>query len=414
MASTHVPSERTSSVPPGRLIVMLGLLSILGPLTIDLYLPAFPQIENELATTPFAVQLTLSGATLGFALGQLVVGPWSDSIGRRLPLLIGTGVHVAASVAIAASPDIEWLIVLRVLQGAGSSGAGVVAMAMIRDVAEGSSLIKGLARVALFSGTAPIVAPFLGAQLMHLFSWRGIFVVVAAYGGVVLVLAAAFIPETLSPERRLGGRGRGRVLRSYRLLLRDRSFVGVALVGGMMVSSVFAYLSTSSFMFQQAFGLAPQTYGLISGINGLMFVVGTQVSAALAVRQGPHRVLAMILLGMVLIPAALILLSWVWPGLAGVVIAMALFLLLAGGCGPCLSALGLAEHGERAGTAAALLGAANFGLAGVASPVVGLLGVTSFAPLGAVMAAAMLLANLAFWFMIAPRRRRPGGQALDR
>src|SRR5690606_16909475 len=118
--------------------------------------------------------------------------------------------HVAASVAIAASPDIEWLIVLRVLQGAGSSGAGVVAMAMIRDVAEGSSLIKGLARVALFSGTAPIVAPFVGAQLMHLFSWRGIFVVVAAYGGVVLVLAAAFIPETLSPERRLGGRGRGR------------------------------------------------------------------------------------------------------------------------------------------------------------------------------------------------------------
>lgn len=385
-----------------RLITLLGFLSILGPLTIDLYLPAFPQIQDELGASPFAVQLTLSGATLGFALGQLVVGPWSDSVGRRIPLLVGTGAHIVASLAIASSPDIEWLVALRVLQGAGASGSGVVAMAMIRDLAEGRALIKGLARVALFSGVAPIAAPFVGAQLMQLVSWRGIFVVVAVYGAAVLALAVALIPETLPSGRRLGTKGSDHVLRRYAGLLRDRSLVGVAFIGGMMVSSVFAYLSTSAFMFQQSFGLDAQAYGLISAGNGIMFVVGTQVAAIAAARFGPKPVLVLNLVSMLVLAGVLMAVSGTSWALAGIIGAMAVFMLLAGSCSPCLQTLGLSRHRDRAGTAAAFLGAANFGLAGLASPVVGLLGVRSALPLGAVMGSAMALAILVYLFAVAP------------
>lgn len=385
-------------VSPARLsaglIVVLGLLAVLGPLTIDLYLPAFPQMQAELATSPAQIQLTLSAATIGFALGQLVVGPWSDSVGRRRPLLIATGVHIAASLAIAASPEVEWILALRVIQGAGAAGGGVVAMAMIRDVAEGRELIRGLARVALFTGITPVVAPFLGALLMSVFDWRGIFLVVTLYGVGILVVCILWLPETLSPSRRLDTSDRQAVWKGYRALLGDRKFVGVALVGGMMVSSVFAYLTSSSFVLQGEYGLTPQGYGVVSAANAVAFVVGTQLSAFVAQRQSPARVLWVVLPGMAVTAFVLSIAGSLSPGLVPILGLMLVFFVLAGACGPCLGALGLADHADHAGTAAAVLGAANFGLAGVAAPVVGLLGLTSFAPLGLVIGVAMTLATV--------------------
>lgn len=395
------PQTRSGASP--RLVILLGFLAVLGPLTIDLYLPAFPQMQADLDTTPALIQLTLSAATLGFALGQLVVGPWSDSIGRRRPLLVATALHVVASIAIAAAPDTAWVLVLRVLQGAGAAGGGVVAMAMMRDVAEGKQLVKGLARVALFTGIAPVIAPFLGAQLMAALSWRGLFAVVATYG--LLMLAAAFIwmPETLPFERRFLRSDRSAVWRGYRGLLGDRRFVGIALIGGFLVSSVFAYLSTSSFLFQQQYGLTPQLYGVISAFNAVAFVLGTQVSAFVAQRAAPQRILAVILPSIALSGFSLGAIGLssesIWP----VIAVMLVFMMFAGACGPCLGALGLADNADRAGTAAALLGAANFGLAGLASPIVGAIGIATVLPLGVVMGSAMALATLVLWTMVLRR-----------
>lgn len=388
--ASNAPTERV----PATLIVLLGLLAVLGPLTIDLYLPAFPEMQGDLATSPSRVQLTLTAATIGFALGQLVVGPWSDAVGRRRPLLVATSAHVLASIAIVAAPDITWVLILRVVQGAGAAGGGVVATAMIRDVAEGRQLIRGLARVALFTGIAPIAAPFVGAQLMSVTDWRGIFAVVAVYGAAMVLLCLVRLPETLPQHRRAERSTTRAVWRGYRTLLRNRRFVGIALIGGLMVSSVFAYLSSSSFLFQEEYRLSPQSYGAISAVNAVAFVVGTQVAAFFAQRYSPVRVLWCILPLMATSGLLLSLVSIGSTEVAPLVGVMIVFFTLAGGCGPCLGAIALADQAERAGTAAALLGAANFGLAGIASPIVGVLGLTSAVPLGLVIASAMTLATV--------------------
>jgi DHA1 family bicyclomycin/chloramphenicol resistance-like MFS transporter len=408
MSMSEMVADRERDRVPARLIVVLGLLAVLGPLTIDLYLPAFPQMQSELTTSPSHVQLTLTAATIGFALGQLVVGPWSDSIGRRRPLLVATAVHVGASIAIVAAPDITWVVLLRVLQGAGAAGGGVVAMAMIRDVAEGRNLVRGLARVALFTGIAPVVAPFVGAQLMSVMSWRGIFAVVAVYGVAMIATCAIWLPETLSNDRRFDRSDRSAVWRGYRTLLGNRRFVGVALIGGMMVSAVFAFLSSSSFLFQREYGLSPQDYGLISAANAVTFAAGTQISALLAQRFSPVLVLWGVL---PLMAGAGFFLSVVssWSiGLSPIVITMLAFFALAGGCGPCLGAIGLADQTARAGTAAALLGAANFGIAGIASPIVGALGLSDLMPLGLVIGTAMSIATVLLYALV---RRGPDVRA---
>ena len=357
-------------------------------------------LQEDFGTSPSSIQLTLSAATVGFAVGQLIVGPWSDSIGRRRPLLVATGVHVAASVAIALAPDITWLVALRVLQGAGAAGGAVVATAMIRDVAAGRQLLRGLARMALFTGIAPVIAPFLGAQLMTLLDWRGLFIVVAGYGLVMLVVALAFLPETLPLARRFDRSDRRAVWNGYRGLFRDRRFVGVALTGGLMVSSVFAYLSTSSFVFQQQYALDAQAYGLISAGNAVAFVVGTQVSALAARRLSPFRILSVVLPALALTGFSLTLIAVLNGSVWVIVAVMLVFMMCAGACGPCLGVLGLSSHADTAGTAAALMGATNFGLAGLASPIVGAIGTGTFTPLGIVMGVAMTGATVLLWTLV--------------
>ncbi len=234
MTSTLVyPHAETRS---GRLtyVLVLGLLVALGPFTIDLYLPAFPAVRADLAATESAVQITLTATMIGFGFGQLVIGPWSDAVGRRMPLLVATGVHVLASVGVAGSPDVRWVVVFRILQGVGAAGGGVVATAIVRDVFGGTLLIRMLARIALVTGLAPIMAPVVGSQLLCLLDWRCLFVVVAAYGVLILILAFGLIAETLPEERRTTGGGRGTAT-SFFVLLWDRQFVGVAVIGGLLV-----------------------------------------------------------------------------------------------------------------------------------------------------------------------------------
>lgn len=382
-------------------LLVLSLLVALGPMTVDLYLPAFPALQEDLGASTVAVQLTLTATTIGLALGQLAMGPWSDVVGRRRPLLIATAVHVLASIGVALAPSIEWVLMLRVLQGAGAAGGAVVTMAIVRDLYAGRSFVHALARLALVTGTAPVIAPVVGSQLLRWVDWRGIFVCVAAYGALVLILAIMVLRETLPAKHRGAGDIRT-VLQRYRAVLTDRAFVGVAFIGGMIVSGVFAYMTSSSFLLQQVYGLDTNGYSLVFAFNAIAFVAGTQITARLSGRFAPQTILGVTLPTLAIAGVSVAGTGRLNLGLVALVLCTVVFHLAAGASGPCLGMIGMAPHAARAGTAAALLGAVNFGLGGILSPVVGVLGVQSAEPVGLVMGAVGIMAIFLFVVLVRP------------
>ena len=311
-----------------------------------------------------AIQLTLTATMLGFALGQLLVGPWSDRIGRRLPLIIATSVHVTAwSLGIFVAVRFEMLFAFRILQGAGAAAGGVVAMAIVRDLFGGLPLVRMLSRLSLVNGLAPILAPVIGSQLLRLMPWRGIFLFLAIYGVLVVLAAIFFIVETLPAERRallphstIGSR--------YRSLFGDRIFVGVAIMAGMTFSGLFAYLSSSSFLFQDVYGLDAQQFGLLFAVNSVGVVAGVQVSSFVARFVGPQWILVGAVSGMILSASTIVVLGLLDAGIVGI-------LCRCGSSSSRADSLSLARRcshlrvtGVEAATAASLLGALNFGTRG--------------------------------------------------
>jgi DHA1 family bicyclomycin/chloramphenicol resistance-like MFS transporter len=382
-------------------ILLLGALTALGPFTIDLYLPAFPDLEASLGVTEAQVQLTLAGTTIGFALGQLIVGPFSDKFGRRLPLILATALHIASSIGAALSTDIATLGLFRVLMGVGAAGGGVVALAMVRDLFSGYAMVKMFSRMALVNGLAPILAPVIGSQLLLVMPWPGIFVFLACYGALVIVASLVLVRETLPPEKR--GQSGMTARQRYKSLFTDRIFVGLLVVGGMNFAGLFTYLSASPFLFQDIFGFSPQQYGLLFGINSLGIVAGVQISSRLIRRVPPQWIVAGSTAWMFLMALLIVIFDQGGLGLWGVLVPLWFYILGTGFTFPCVQVLALASHGAQAGTAASLLGAATFMTAGLISPVVGWLGITSAAPMGAVQAACILAAIAGLWLIVRPR-----------
>ncbi|MBG6056861.1 DHA1 family bicyclomycin/chloramphenicol resistance-like MFS transporter [Cryobacterium sp. MP_M5] len=385
-------------------VLVLGALTALGPFTIDLYLPAFPTLQNELGVSAAAIQLTLTGTMIGFGFGQLIVGPWSDKVGRRLPLMLATGFHILASVGAALSQDIVWLGVFRLLQGFGAAAGAVVALAMVRDLFGGKPLVRMLSRLALISGLAPVLAPVIGSQLLLVMSWRGIFWVLAAYGAVVILAVAFWIVETLPAAERHTA-GHNTLAQRYRAVLSDRIFVGVAIIGAMTFTGLFSYLSASSFLFQEVYGFSAQQYGILFAVNSLGIVTGVQLSSRLMHRFniGPQWIVAVSTVVLVITSAAIVLLDLAGAGLWGTLVPLWFFIAACGFTLPSVQVIALSAHGHEAGTAASLLGAANFGVAGLISPIVGLLGVGNAIPMGAVMGTTALIAIIALWTVVRPR-----------
>jgi len=383
-------------------VIVLGALTALGPFTIDLYLPAFPAVARDLAVSDAAIQLTLTATTIGFALGQLLVGPWSDKVGRRLPLIIATAVHIAASIGVAFAPDVFWVGVFRVLQGVGAAGGGVVAMAMVRDLFGGLPLVRMLSRLALVSGLAPILAPLIGSQLLLVLDWRGIFVFLTAYGVLAILAAIFFLVETLPAERR-ADRGHSTVGQRYKALFSDPVFVGVVIIGGMTFSGLFSYLSASSFLFQEVYGLNAQEFGLLFAVNSIGIVIGVQTSSRLAKYVAPQWILLGAVTGMLLSSVTIVALDIANVGLLGILIPLFFFIMSCGFAFPCQQVLALAGHGGEAATAASVLGAVNFGLAGLISPIVGLFGIQNAVPMGAVMALTAMVSLIVMWLIVKPQ-----------
>lgn len=386
-------------------IILLGALTALGPFTIDLYLPAFPVLQQDFQTTAAAIQLTLTGTMIGFALGQLIVGPLSDKVGRRRPLLAVTALHVIASIGAALAPDLTLLAIARVLMGMGAAAGGVVAMAIVRDLFGGRRLVVMLSRLALVSGVAPVIAPLIGSALLAVMPWRGIFVVLAVYGAVMLVSAIALVPETL-PKARRGANGGATVLQRYRSVFSDRVFIGVLIIGGMTFSGLFSYLSSSSFLFQEGYGFDAQQYGMLFAVNSLGVVLGVQTASRLAARFGPQWVLAFSTATLVLASAAIIVFDQLGLGLWPTMVALFVFMTACGFTFPCVQVLALDRHGKAAGTAASIIGASNFGVAGLISPIVGWIardaGITA-TTMASVMVGCAVIGCLSLWLIVRPR-----------
>lgn len=399
-AAVH-PGDALSRPERLSYILVLGALTALGPFTIDLYLPALPILEREFVAPTALVQLTLTATMVGFALGQLFVGPLSDQVGRRRPLLAATAVHILACLAAALAPDIFWLSVARVLQGVGAAAGGVVAMATVRDLFGGYPLVKMLSRLALVSGLAPVIAPVLGSQLLLVVEWRGLFVFLAAFGLLVLIANALFLRETLPASAR-HARGHSTVRQRYGALFRDRIYVGAVVIAGANFSALFAYLASSSFLFQDVYMLTAQQYGILFGINSVGVIVGVQSSSRMQKRIGPQWIIASATLMQLTAAVAIIALDASGAGFLGIAIPLWFFI---AGCGfnfPAISALALVRHGHEAGTAASVLGAANFGVAGIVSPIVGLFTITNAIPMGGVMVVAIVIAIAVLWTIVRP------------
>ncbi len=406
MTSTAVddPAALRPHVSRVRLVIVLGAVNAIGPLSIDMYLPAFPAIASSLHATAAQVQLTLTACVAGLALGQLIVGPLSDRLGRRTPLIAAMTIYAVASVLCSVAPSATALMALRFVQGLAGAGGVVIARAVVRDLHSGTEAVRLFSSLMLVTGLAPILAPLAGGQVLNVTSWRGIFVVLAVLSAMLALLVAFGLRETLPPERR-SDQGLRRTLVVMRVLLRDRWFVGHALAGGLGFGALFAYISGSSFVLQGIYGVSPQLYSVLFAMNGLGLIAGSQLNARLVGRFGPGRLLRAGLLSIA--TSSGVLLAVVLAGGLGVwavlvpmfVIVSSLAFVL-----PNSTALALADHPEVAGTASALLGVGQFLIGALVAPLVGAGGTDSAVPMAAVMTGVALAALVARHLAGARRR----------
>lgn len=375
-----------------QLVLVLGALIALGPLSIDMYLPALPSLGADLGVSQSAVQATITGMLIGLGVGQLIIGPLSDAIGRRRPLIVGVAVHLLASVLCALAPNVQMLTGARVLQGLAGAAVSVVSMAIVRDLFSGMAAAQLLSRLMLVMGIAPILAPSLGGFVLSSTTWRGIFVVLAVAAFLLVWVALFGLRETLPVERRRPAR-LAPVLRTYGTLLRDREFMALVLIGALVFATMFAYISGSPFLLQNVYGMSAGTFAIVFGANAIGLVLATQANPVLVRRFGPRRVLQAAVV--VAAGAALTMLAAGAADIGGLpmVVGPLWFIMAASGFAlPNTPALALTRHGEAAGTAAALLGSTQFLIGGLIAPLVGAFGSGSVLPMAAVMAVTTAIA----------------------
>ncbi|MFC0680194.1 multidrug effflux MFS transporter [Lysobacter korlensis] len=399
-----------------RLVVVLGLTQMVWTLAMDLYLPSFLEIRDDFGTSEALVQATLTGAFLGMTGGQLLTGPVSDAVGRKRPLLVVLMAHVLSSILCALAPSIEVLLVGRVFQGMASAASGIIILAVLRDSFAGPELIRMLARLAMVNGTAILFAPSLGAMLLEVMSWRGIFWVLAGYGALTVVLITLALRE---PERQTpGGRVLSVTLGNYRTLLGDRVYLATVAVAALVWASMFTYLASSAFLFQGLYGLSPTQYALVFASHGGLMVLGAQFSARLARRVSAARIAVGAGIGMCVSAVVLVVSAVLLPGTGflGLLVPLWFFTTALGMFNPASQALALKDHKPRSGTAASLLGAANAGLGALISPLAGLIGLGSMLPTVGIMLVCQVLALGVLLIAVAPaaaadRRAARGIQA---
>ncbi|MEP6563298.1 MAG: multidrug effflux MFS transporter, partial [Nakamurella sp.] len=341
------------------LIFALGALSGFGPLCLDMYLPALPELPGDLGSTTSAAQLTLSSCILGLAAGQLITGPLSDRFGRRRPLLIGVAIFIVASAVCALTTSMTVLIAVRFVQGAAGAAGIVVGRAVVADMFAGKAAAAYFSAIATINGLAPILAPVIGGQVLQVGTWRTIFWVLTGIGVALFVLSAVVIRESLPPERRSSG-GFGGTRRAFRALLGDRGYIGCVLAGAMVTAAMFGYISASPFLLQEGFGLSAQWFSACFALNAIGIIIATQIGRIL-LRITTSFVLLAWGVGQSLV-GALLLAATVFAGWGLPMVLVSLFVLVSavGFALPHASAIAMDRHRRIAGSASALLGLTQF------------------------------------------------------
>lgn len=374
------------------IVFILGALIAFGPLSVDMYLPAFPVLSEALDADRGQVQLTLAVLVIAIAIGQLVYGPLTDRFGRKPPLYFGMTVYIVASAGCAMATSLESMVALRFLQGLGACAGGVVARAVVADLYEGPEAARTFSFLMLVMGVAPILAPLIGGFIVVAAGWRPIFWLLTGLG--VLGLAASLwrLPETHPP---VPGRtiSIGGVARDYGILLADRRFMGIVVSGSLSLAGMFAYIATAPFVFIEHFGISPDAFGYLFGANAAGFVTAGQVNARLVARVGSERL--MVAAGIVQLAAGLVLAALAALGIGGmfgVIVPLWVYVACLGFIMPNNMALALGPHRDRAGSASAVLGTLNFGIGGIAAILIGLIGLPPALSLALPIAAAGVLA----------------------
>lgn len=421
----HAPANPAVPARPAKallkLLLILGALSMFGPLSLDMYLPALPQLAKSFHTVESSVQLTLTACLVGLAVGQLVAGPMSDAWGRKKPLIVGLAAYALASVLCAVAPDVASLTAARLVQGLAGAAGLVISRAMVRDLYDGEALAKFFSTLLLVNGLAPILAPLIGGQLTRVTSWRGVFVVLSLIGVALLLAALLGLHETLPKEARhnaregvgnSGGNGLAATLRTFGVLSRDRRFMGFILTGGFAFAALFSYISGSPFVLEKIHGLSAQTFSYIFGLNSLgIMLVGT-VSSRLVGRVPAERLLAAGLAMSFGGGMLLLLVTAVFHGnLAGTLVALFFVVSSIGLIMPQVTALALSGYAPAvAGAASAMIGTGQFLFGALFAPLVGLGSKTTGMPMAVVIAGLCTLAVLT-WFVLV-RRSAPGPVAV--
>jgi DHA1 family bicyclomycin/chloramphenicol resistance-like MFS transporter len=393
--------------------LLLGALAAVPPMSMDMYLPALPEVTRTLDSTATTVQLTLTACLTGMALGQLVVGPMSDRWGRRRPLLAGLLTYIVAALMCALAQSAEVLIGFRLLQGLAGSAGIVIARAVVRDLYDGLAMARFFSTLLLISSIAPIVAPVIGGQVLHVTDWRGIFLLLAAIGLALTLLVWRRLPETLPPGRRQSG-GVLAALWIMRGLFADRIFTGYVMTNGFTYGALFSYIAASPFIIQDIYGASPQTFSLLFGLNSLGLMIVGQINGKVLV--GRVRLDKTLGCGLAVLALAGVGLLLVTAGAFGdlgpVPLAAGLFVMISalGLILPNTNALALMRTPHAAGSASALVGTSCFVMGAIASSLVSIAGKGTAVPMAAVQLGSALAAIISFLTLCRPWRNQPAQQ----
>jgi len=376
-----------SAHPTSRLLVLvLGALTAFTPMSVDMYLPAFPEIARDLGARTTEVQLTLSFFFLGLAIGQLIYGPVADRFGRRPPLIFGCVVYIGASLGCALAPDIHALIAFRFLQALGGCVGMVITRSIVRDMFDEKGAARMFAQLMAIMGVAPILAPLLGGQLLVYASWHAIFWILTVFGVLNLIAVLTVLKESLPVERQRSLHPAA-VAATYLRLLTDRYFVGHALSSSLSFAGMFAYVTGSPFVFIEYYGVSAQHYGWIFGMNAIGFIGAAQVNHRLLSRTTTKTLLSMALVVTVTAGLAVALAGVTgFGGLPGLLVPLFVFISSMGFITPNATARALAPQGANAGSASAVLGTLQFCAGGAIGAVVASLPSTSPAPMALMIA----------------------------
>ena len=385
--------------------VVLGALAAMAPFSLDMYLPALPELTRDMHTSASMAQLSLTACMLGLSLGQLFAGPLSDIYGRRKPLVFGLLLYVIASICCAFSSSIWTFILLRFIQGLAGSVGVVVSRAMTRDLFSGSELTRFFSLLMLVNGAGPIFAPIAGGQLLRVSSWQGVFFALCIAGVVLLLVVVYRLQETLPMEGRIKG-GLKSTLLTFRRLLRDKVFMGYALSQGFVLAAMFAYISGSTFVFQDIFGASPQTFSFIFALNGLGLIVAGQITGRLSSRVSERRLFISGIMLACLSGILLFVILMSGGGLFAVLVPLFFVVSSVGIVTTTGFSLAMQNYGAAAGSASALLGLLSFILGGIAAPLTGIGGGQSAMPMGIVIASANLAALVCYIVLVRVNTKR--------